>query len=575
MYKVLYRKYRPQFFADVVGQPQVTVTLQNELARGRVAHAYLFAGCRGTGKTTCARILARAINCLHPVEGGPCGQCEICRGLEDGSLLDVEEIDAASNSGVESVRGIIEGANFTPVKARYRVYIIDEVHALTPNAFTALLKTLEEPPPHVVFILATTEAHRLLPTVLSRCQRFDFHRIDPALIADRLVWVAAQEEARLDRDAAMLIARIADGALRDALSLLDQCLGRSHQVTAEVVQASAGLADQAYLAELAGAVAGRDAAGALACVDRLHQESKDLNRLCAELAGYFRGMMLFKLMRDPGQLVQEQGPDRQAMEAQAAGLSLPDLLHGLACLEDVMGKMRFGDARTQLEMALVRLCSPQLDSTPDGLLRRLEALEKAVASGIPAPAPALQPPPQPAQPAALAPQAPAGEDMQALLAQLDDSPPPAQQPRPQPQPQPKPPAPPKPAPAPREGPARGVTPKSLEELSAQAVPWEPWGQVLDLLRQGEKSLAEYFKNSTAYTSGNYMLIDAPEFAFELLRRSPRLKEDIRRLIVQITGRNYRLGPYKRAKPAEQDPIARLVEQARAAGVPVEEEDGDS
>ncbi|MDE6838847.1 MAG: DNA polymerase III subunit gamma/tau, partial [Acutalibacter sp.] len=176
MYKVLYRKYRPRFFADVVGQPQVTVTLKNELLRGRVAHAYLFTGSRGTGKTTCARILARAVNCLEPVDGDPCGRCPVCQGLEDGSILDVMEIDAASNNGVESVRSIIEESNFTPATAKYRVYIIDEVHMLSPAAFNALLKTLEEPPAHVVFILATTEVHKLLPTILSRCQRFDFHR---------------------------------------------------------------------------------------------------------------------------------------------------------------------------------------------------------------------------------------------------------------------------------------------------------------------------------------------------------------------------------------------------------------
>ena len=218
MYQVLYRKYRPRFFADVVGQPQVTETLKNELTRGRVAHAYLFTGSRGTGKTTCAKILAKAVNCLTPVEGDPCGQCAVCRGLDEGSILDVVEIDAASNNGVESIRTLIEESNFTPASAKYRVYIIDEVHMLSVQAFNALLKTLEEPPAHVVFILATTEVHKLLPTILSRCQRFDFRRIAPGQMADRLDYVAGQEEAELDRDAALLIARLADGALRDALS---------------------------------------------------------------------------------------------------------------------------------------------------------------------------------------------------------------------------------------------------------------------------------------------------------------------------------------------------------------------
>ena len=263
MYQVLYRKYRPQQFSDVVGQTQVTVTLKNEVMRGRIAHAYLFTGSRGTGKTTCARILAKAVNCLHPKDGDPCRECEICRGLEEGSILDVEEIDAASNNGVSDVRSLIESSNFTPATAKYRVYIIDEVHMLSPQALNALLKTLEEPPPHVIFILATTEVHKLLPTILSRCQRFDFKRIAPEAIADRLEFVAQEEGAQLDREAGLLIARIADGALRDALSLFDQCLGRDRHVTLEIVNQTAGLAGREYLTSLAQTVADRDIPQAL------------------------------------------------------------------------------------------------------------------------------------------------------------------------------------------------------------------------------------------------------------------------------------------------------------------------
>ena len=227
MYKALYRKYRPQQFSDVVGQPQVTDTLKNELMAGRISHAYLFTGSRGTGKTTCAKILAKAVNCLDPQNGDPCGKCDVCRGLDDGSVLDVVELDAASNNGVDSIRALIEESNFTPTTAKYRVYIIDEVHMLSVSAFNALLKTLEEPPAHVIFILATTEVHKLLPTILSRCQRFDFRRIAPEDIAGRLEWVCTQENVTIDHDAAMLIAVTADGGMRDALSILDQCIGRS------------------------------------------------------------------------------------------------------------------------------------------------------------------------------------------------------------------------------------------------------------------------------------------------------------------------------------------------------------
>ena len=224
MYRVLYRKWRPKVFADVIGQPQVTTTIASQVKENRLSHAYLFTGSRGTGKTTCAKIFSKAVNCLNPVNGDPCNECEICRGIDAGSVLDIVEIDAASNRGIEDIRILRDEVNFTPSQAKYRVYIIDEVHMLTIEAFNALLKTLEEPPEHVKFILATTEVHKLPATILSRCQRFDFRRIEPQYIAERLKYVAGEEGAQLSHDAAMLIARIADGGMRDALSLLDRCI---------------------------------------------------------------------------------------------------------------------------------------------------------------------------------------------------------------------------------------------------------------------------------------------------------------------------------------------------------------
>ena len=226
MYQVLYRKWRPKTFADVVGQPHVTETLKNELITGRVAHAYLFTGSRGTGKTTCAKIFAKAVNCLHPVDGNPCGECEICRGIEDESIMDVTEMDAASNRKIEDIRDLLEEIRYTPAQAKYRVFIVDEVHMLTTEAFNALLKTLEEPPSYVIFILATTEPHKLPATILSRCQRFDFHRVTPQAICDRLKYIARQEGGDLDDEAGLMIARLADGGMRDALSLLDQAMGK-------------------------------------------------------------------------------------------------------------------------------------------------------------------------------------------------------------------------------------------------------------------------------------------------------------------------------------------------------------
>ncbi|MDY4191819.1 MAG: DNA polymerase III subunit gamma/tau, partial [Oscillospiraceae bacterium] len=251
MYQALYRKYRPKSFDDVVGQEHITSTLKNEVLTGKIAHAYLFCGSRGTGKTTCAKILAKAVNCPDLRDGSPCGECEICRGIDDGSLLDVLEIDAASNNGVDNIRQLREDAFFTPSMAKYRVYIIDETHMLSTGAFNALLKIMEEPPSHVLFILATTEAHKVPATILSRCQRFDFHRIKSGDIARYLEKIAGKEGVELTHDGALLIGRLSDGGMRDAVSLLDQCISQGSRITAELVSRTAGLAGSRPVLELA------------------------------------------------------------------------------------------------------------------------------------------------------------------------------------------------------------------------------------------------------------------------------------------------------------------------------------
>ena len=565
MYKVLYRKYRPQFFADVVGQPQVTVTLKNELMRGRIAHAYLFTGSRGTGKTTCAKILARAVNCLHPKDGDPCGECEVCRGLEEGSILDVVEIDAASNNGVDSIRSLIEESNFTPTTAKYRVYIIDEVHMLSIAAFNALLKTLEEPPPHVIFILATTEVHKLLPTILSRCQRFDFRRIAPEDIAQRLEDVASQEEAQLDQDAALLIARIADGALRDALSLLDQCLGRDRHVTLEVVNQTAGVAARDYLASLAQDIVEQNPAHALEAIDGLHRESKDMNRLCEEMADYFRGLMLIKTMKDASKLVLCSPQELELMTSQALSMSLSTILHGLDTFEETLHKMRYANQRAELEMAFVKLCSPQLDTSPEALLRRLEALENGAPRVVPAPVtetPAPQPqqkqPVQKAAPEVAAPQeTPPPEEavpQEDPFREKVPSPPPAQESQPVPKPRKKAPA------------------VDVAALSKGAQRFRDWPEILQRIRGDTKSVAMAFAGSSAYVNGDYMLIQAPELAFELLKR-PEQRDRMRKAIRQVTGRVYKLGPYREPQeetPAQADPFAELERRAKEEGIELRE-----
>ena len=592
MYKVLYRKYRPRFFADVVDQPQVTVTLKNELTRGRVAHAYLFTGSRGTGKTTCAKILAKAVNCLNPQNGDPCGECEVCRGLEDGSVLDVVEIDAASNNGVDSIRSLIEESNFTPAAARYRVYIIDEVHMLSVAAFNALLKTLEEPPAHVIFILATTEVHKLLPTILSRCQRFDFRRISPEAIADRLEYVAGEEGAGLDREAALLIARIADGAMRDALSLLDQCLGRDSHVTLETVNRTAGVAARDYLSSLAQAVAERDISGALGMIDELYRESKDMSRLCEEMAEYFRGLMLIKTMKDASRLVAASAGEWETMNRQALSVSLSSILHGLDTFEETLNKMRYSNQRAQLEMAFVRLCSPELDTAPEALLRRLEALESGAPvlrrkQPVPEPPAVEQTPPKGSKPREQ--EAPVQEkpiveeppkELTEPSADLpEESVPelPEETPAFEQAPLPAEPTaeleqekPGKPA-APEKQVAKPAPAVDIRALSAEAQRFRDWPEILQVIKNSTKSVAMAFSGSSAYINGDYMLIDAPEIAFELLKR-PEQRERMREAIRHVTGRTYRLGPYrKEAAEKESDPLEELARRAAESGIALQEE----
>ena len=535
MYQVLYRKWRPRRFADVAGQPQVTETLRQELRTGRIAHAYLFTGSRGTGKTTCAKILAKAVNCLSPCDGDPCGECEICRGLDSGAVLDVVEIDAASNNGVENIRTLREEANFTPAAARYRVYIIDEVHMLSPGAFNALLKTLEEPPAHVIFILATTEVHKLPATILSRCQRFDFRRIAPEDIQNRLLYVAGQEGVPLDPQAALLIARLADGGMRDALSLLDQCMGRG-AVTAETVEQTAGLAGRDHLFALAEAAHEGDSSRALETVAALYRDSKDMARLCEELTAHYRALMLIRTMKDARPLVAVTDGEFARMQADAHSMPLPEILHCLDAMQEALERMyRGGDRRTEMEMALLRLCAPELDLSLSALARRVSALEHG--------APAR---PQPEAPAQAAPAAPEASPV-----------PQAEEPPPQAVPSPEPPAAPEKAPAPTQ-----------DALREGARRLEEWPEVLQEMRALSPSTAMAFTGSTAYVSGDYVLIDAKDMAFELLRR-PAQRDRMRDAIRQVTGRVYKLGPYKKQETAQPaDPLEELAGRAEDAGIPV-------
>lgn len=378
MYQVLYRKYRPNKFSDVYGQPHIVSTLLGEIRSGRIAHAYLFTGTRGTGKTTCAKILAKAVNCLNPQNGDPCGECEICKSFDSGDLLDVVEVDAASNNGVDYIRDLRETANFTPAKAKYRVYIIDEVHMLSDSAFNALLKTLEEPPEYMIFILATTEVHKVPATILSRCQRFDFHRIPVSAIASRIKYVAKNENIDIDDDAVNIIARFADGALRDALSLLDRCVSAGGKITAESASAAMGTTGRDHLFEISSLINSHDTAGVLSCIDRLYNNSKDMTRLCVELTSHYRDMMLAKMLKKPGDLINCTPNELTKLLNAAEHTDISDILRATELLQTAQQNIKSGSAaRIELEIALLKLADKQIDAS-FSLEKRIEALEKQI-----------------------------------------------------------------------------------------------------------------------------------------------------------------------------------------------------
>ncbi len=383
MYKALYRKYRPLTFDDVVSQPHVTTTLKNQLINGKTAHAYLFTGSRGTGKTTCARILAKAMNCLHPINGEPCLECEICRDADSGALSDIIEIDAASNNGVDDVRDLRDGAVYTAERCKYRVYIIDEVHMLTKEAFNALLKIMEEPPEHVKFILATTEIHKVLPTILSRCQRYDFRRILPEDITKRLLYVAEQENITLEQNAAELIAKTADGGMRDALSLLDQCIAFSEHVTAETVSTAAGIAGREPLFDIMDAAADGDTGKAVSVIASLYDMSKDMQKLCDELIEQFRNVMMAKAVPENLGLLVCLPEELERIKALAAKMPLETIMSKLEILQSANERIsRAASKRTEMEMCMLKLCAqtaPRDAAPPADLLAKIDMLERRLA----------------------------------------------------------------------------------------------------------------------------------------------------------------------------------------------------
>ena len=573
MYQVLYRKYRPRVFADVYGQDHVTSTLKNEIKEGRISHAYLFTGSRGTGKTTCAKILAKAVNCPNAVDGEPCNECEICKGLDSGTIYDVVEIDAASNNGVDNIRDLREEVNYTPTRGKYRVYIIDEVHMLSTGAFNALLKTLEEPPAHVIFILATTEVHKLPATILSRCQRFDFKRIQPETMAVRLQQVAGLEGMELAPDAATLIARIADGALRDGLSILDQCAGRSKQITAQLVSEVAGLAGREALYRLSDAVLARDSSAAAEELARLHENSYDMERLCVEMINHFRNFMMVKTVKKSRELIICTDDEYKHIEESAGQFTLAQILRGLDLFQSTLVKIKGGATpRIEMEMAFVRLCEPKLETDPDAINQRLSALERAVQNGVPAaPAKTVQSPAPAERPAPAQPTVP-------------PTPQPAPTPAaPAPEPVPAAPAEPAPAPVSEPVPVRSDPPAPREPAAAAPSPapaadseqqlFMQWADLMEILHRTDIALFGVLSGSQGYTRGEFFLIDSPNPTIKEFIKISTHSKAIRAALHELTGHNYKLGLFKK-KSTEQaprrDPLEDLLSKARENNIQIEE-----
>jgi len=440
MYQALYRKWRPRTFDDVVGQSHITDTLKRQIAAGRPSHAYLFTGTRGTGKTTCAKILSRAVNCHNPVDGNPCNACPACLGIESGAILDVLELDAASNNGVDQVRALRDEAVYTPAAVRKRVYIVDEVHMLSPSAFNALLKIMEEPPEHLMFILATTELHKVPATVKSRCQQFSFKRILPGDIASRLTHVAGQEGIDLTDSAAALLARLADGGMRDALSLLDQCAAAGATVDDARVLDTLGLAGNLDTAKLMEHIADGDTAAALELLGRLYAAGKDVGAILGELSCLTRDLLLRRTAPQGAAGLLTGGFDETTLRTLGERFSAPRLMQMLTLLQQTAGDLsRSTSRRTDAELCLIRLCDVTLDESLSGLSARLTRLEEMITSGgVPAPAPT------PASKTTAKPAAPAPADDLPPWEEAASEPKPA----PVPAPAPAPAQPPKPAPTP-------------------------------------------------------------------------------------------------------------------------------
>lgn len=537
MYQVLYRKYRPKVFSDVVGQEHITSTLLKEIETGKISHAYLFTGSRGTGKTTCAKILSKAVNCLHPVNGNPCNECEICKGLDSGAILDVVEIDAASNNGVDSIRDIRDEINFTPASCKYRVYIIDEVHMLSIGAFNALLKTLEEPPAHVKFILATTEVHKLPVTIVSRCQRFDFKRVTPEAMMGRMEYIAQCEGFTADEEALSLIARIADGGMRDALSLLDQCTGHGKHITADTVCEVAGMTGKDHLFSLADSAAENNSGKALETVNELHGNSCDMERLCSDLINHFRNLMIVKTVKNSGDILVCTADEARQYKEQSGKFTLENILYCISLLQESMANIKKGvSRRIEMEMAMIKICSPSLSSDNEALLRRISDLEHKLKTGtFVAGTPAEKVSEEKATPEAKQESPDTKAEAQTSL------------------------------------PAEEVPPQDESEG------YIDWAEVLSELTKTNMPLWGVLTGSSAFIRGDHVIIVSDNPTLSAFIRTGTNARDVKEAVYRVTGKKYRLGlqgtnaatEVQEAPKAKKDPLSELIGRAKDMGINID------
>ena len=509
MHIALYRKYRPKTFSRVIGQKYVVEALKNQIAAGKIGHAFLFTGTRGTGKTSCAKIFAKAVNCLHPINGEPCLECDVCKGIENESIYDVTEMDAASNNSVEGIRDVLNEVNYLPVMAKYRVYIIDEVHMLSAAAFNALLKTLEEPPAHVIFILATTEIHKVPATILSRCQRYDFTKLTVEDIAEALLEIAREENIQLTPGAAKMIATLSDGAMRDANSILDTCVSMGNYIDEDTVANLVGVSKDEDIFAFTDRLIAGDMAGSMLSLKQLMGRSVDIRRLCEELITHFSNLLVANLVGSTAQLLNISREKFDRLQQQAKTCSHNFISFALNCFTDALDSIAKGqNAKIAMDIAVYTMCNTQ--QMPQSVPVRpqpVSAPQQVVNT-----APVQQP--APVQPA----------------------PTPVQQPEPQavaPQPQV--------TPVVKPQPKQDIATQQAEE---KPVPFAYWQDVIDIIADVDIPLHSFIKNSTAYLYKSIVYIKGNEGLNNYIRTNKEVNGIIKTAIFNACGKHYNIGGFK-------------------------------